>query len=1094
MTALEPSSDPRAFAELPAISARVLSVAIYREHPIAVGSFLAVPSRDWVGTSKASRVLHEKSKGETFPLDGTYQSRLGTISLVVGVGFAYFMAARLGLAVRANTGTSIFWPAAGISVGALIVWGPRARLPVSAGVVLATAVSNLMIGRSTWLAVAFGIVNAGQALLTTGLVERWFGRVFKLGDVSQVLGFLVASTIGAAVAAVGAAIVVSLIQSATSPFIVWRIWFASCLLGIVTVTPLVVGIAEAVRNLPPRREVVEGAVGVMMLAALSAFVVSLPQGPWSTALPVALVFPVLLWIAVRCRPVFAAAAAFVVASAVVWSITMGVGHFGDASVPLADRILAAQTIVLAGALLTLVLAALFADRRRSEVVLEQSKNRLQLAIDGAELGAFSANLMTSQLEYDARAARIHGYKVSPTTIKEARSVVHRDDLVRIDVAMAEAIRTGGTWNAEYRVVHPPNHTNPEETRWVAVEGSIVRDPQGNPVGLLGVTRDITRRKQADAMLEESKARLADALTAGEVMAFEWDAIVGITQRSDNAAHILGLGGGMTATSRNDFLRWVHPDDRVRFRAHIRNLHPGQPSYSLSFRFVRPDRSQIWLEETAKGEFDATGRLLRIKGLTRDITERKLAELALAERNTQLELTSKTARVGSYAIDFRTGLVNLSPGCASILGLPESTIEMPRDNGRKLVHSEDLVHFDASLEQAFLKKQHEFFAQFRIIRADNGEVRWIEARSMIFYDQGGQPLRLIAVIIDFTERKMAEQTLTERTAQLALAGRAARVGSYAYDVKKGVMQISEGYAAIHGLPAGTTETTLCEWRSRVHPDDLRRVEVFRDQMFANRQKEYNIEYRIVRSDGEMRWVERRSSVAYDGDGHPRRVVGVSIDVTERKRAEERQRILVAELDHRVKNALATVSSVISHTAVGSRSVADFVASIDGRIRSMATTQDLLRSGRWDGISLTELIRHELAPYATRQNTKISGPELVLRPEAGQTMAMVLHELTTNAAKYGALSTKEGRVSIRWERRLNGHPLRLVLEWQEVGGPPVVDPDKASFGMSTIRDLIPYEFGGKVDLTFAPEGVRCRVELPADWLRTDESFQRPSHTRP
>jgi two-component sensor histidine kinase len=111
-----------------------------------------------------------------------------------------------------------------------------------------------------------------------------------------------------------------------------------------------------------------------------------------------------------------------------------------------------------------------------------------------------------------------------------------------------------------------------------------------------------------------------------------------------------------------------------------------------------------------------------------------------------------------------------------------------------------------------------------------------------------------------------------------------------------------------------------------------------------------------------------------------------------------------------------------------------------------------------------------------------------------MAMVLHELATNAAKYGALSTKEGRVSIRWERRLNGHPLRLVLEWQEVGGPPVVDPEKASFGMSTIRDLIPYEFGGKVDLTFAPEGVRCRVELPADWLRTDESFQRPSHTRP
>jgi two-component sensor histidine kinase len=100
-----------------------------------------------------------------------------------------------------------------------------------------------------------------------------------------------------------------------------------------------------------------------------------------------------------------------------------------------------------------------------------------------------------------------------------------------------------------------------------------------------------------------------------------------------------------------------------------------------------------------------------------------------------------------------------------------------------------------------------------------------------------------------------------------------------------------------------------------------------------------------------------------------------------------------------------------------------------------------------------------------------------------MAMVLHELATNAAKYGALSTQSGRVSIQWDRRPNGHPLRLVLEWQEIGGPPVVAPDKSSFGTSTIRDLIPYELGGTVDHTLAAEGVRCRVELPVDWLRSD-----------
>jgi two-component sensor histidine kinase len=172
------------------------------------------------------------------------------------------------------------------------------------------------------------------------------------------------------------------------------------------------------------------------------------------------------------------------------------------------------------------------------------------------------------------------------------------------------------------------------------------------------------------------------------------------------------------------------------------------------------------------------------------------------------------------------------------------------------------------------------------------------------------------------------------------------------------------------------------------------------------------------------------------------------------------------------------------------VANFVESLDGRIRSMATTHELLSSGRWHGISLTELVRGELAPYATHNNTEICGPEVILKPEAGQAMAMVLHELATNAAKHGALSTKKGRVSIRWDRRLNGHPPRLVLEWQEIGGPPVDAPDKPSFGISTIRDLIPYELGGRVDLALAPEGVRCRVELPSEWLSNDrQRFSEP-----
>ena len=193
--------------------------------------------------------------------------------------------------------------------------------------------------------------------------------MFKLEDVPHVLGFLVASAIAAAPA--GAAIAVSFTEPTVFPLQVWRIWFSAGLLGTVTVAPLLIGFGEAVRDVVPGR--VEGAMALVILAALSAFLVSMPHGPWATALPVAIVFPLLLWVAVRCRPVFAAAAMFVVTLTIIWSTTFNWGHFGDASIPLADRILAAQTLVLAGTLLALILAALFSERRMSEAVLQKKQ-------------------------------------------------------------------------------------------------------------------------------------------------------------------------------------------------------------------------------------------------------------------------------------------------------------------------------------------------------------------------------------------------------------------------------------------------------------------------------------------------------------------------------------------------------------------------------------------------------------------------------------------------------------------------------------------------------------------------------------------------
>lgn len=206
------------------------------------------------------------------------------------------------------------------------------------------------------------------------------------------------------------------------------------------------------------------------------------------------------------------------------------------------------------------------------------------------------------------------------------------------------------------------------------------------------------------------------------------------------------------------------------------------------------------------------------------------------------------------------------------------------------------------------------------------------------------------------------------------------------------------------------------------------------------------------------------------------LGLSLALRRTRLLYEYQRQLIAELDHRVKNVLAQVAVMASSTRQGSRSIDDFLGSFDGRIQGMAIAHTLLSEAGWQSVNLGMLVRNELAPYATDSNVTIGGPNVLLNSAETQALARVLHELATNAAKHGALSIPGGRVSVNWDLKLKGALTNLTLVWRELGGPPVASEHPFSYGTNLIRDLIPHELGGTVDLAFAKEGVNCRIEIP------------------
>jgi len=331
-----------------------------------------------------------------------------------------------------------------------------------------------------------------------------------------------------------------------------------------------------------------------------------------------------------------------------------------------------------------------------------------------------------------------------------------------------------------------------------------------------------------------------------------------------------------------------------------------------------------------------------------------------------------------------------------------------------------------------------------------------------------------------ERRVAERTAelessaarlrqSEQRRSVALA--AGQMGSWDWDVENGECAWDAGQYRIFGVEPENFKLTYDNIRPLIHPEDLQRIEGLVAGGIGDKTT-FQTEARIVRPNGDLRWCICAAAMTMNAEGRVVRVSGVTVDITDRKEAEERQVLLAREVDHRARNALAVTQSIVHLTRASN--IKGYIAAVNGRIGALSRAHALLSESRWQGADLATLIDDELAPYGISGAAKIevSGPAISLEPATAQILALALHELATNAVKYGALSSASGMVDVSWE--LNSE--NLILQWVETGGPPTKAPASRGFGTKLITATCETQLGGNTKFGWLPQGLHCTLSLP------------------
>ncbi len=488
---------------------------------------------------------------------------------------------------------------------------------------------------------------------------------------------------------------------------------------------------------------------------------------------------------------------------------------------------------------------------------------------------------------------------------------------------------------------------------------------------------------------------------------------------------------------------------------------------------RADGAALPVRVRASGQASAALRVIVVEPVDED-------EIVRAEQNRDA-LTA--AGLGEWRWDRASDLLTLSRRAAHILGhTPGEALAWADLRAR--IEAGDAIRIERQMREAAIAGQR-YAIEFRVGHGIEDRLVWVSARGQAIQAPDGSAPGMVGVIQDVTTRIADRDALRDREQRLRIAASLADLGIFEWHMldDRAIWE-NERMFAIFGRdpedgPVGKREFL----DSLLHPDDRAAVrqaisDALRDDAILH------VTGRIRHAgDGTWRIIDLAGRFERDApDRLPRRLIGVVADVTDRRIAEDRQNLLIRELHHRVKNTLATVQAIVSSTARNATSIDSFYQAFVGRIVSLAHTHAVLTGATWQVASLRDLLANELRPYADDvpdipdARVTLTGPSVELSSEIAVPIGMAIHELTTNAAKYGALSTGSGRVAVTWDVEPDGANGTLRFAWRERGGPPVKPPSRQGFGSRLLQRVLTTQVRAVVEIEYPPEGFRLTMRAP------------------